>query len=152
MEDSLKWQAPEYNHYERSTDWFWAVGIITVCIVALAFFFGNALFGILILLSAIILVSFVFRVPQDIEYTINARGITVGKVLHPYLTLEAYWLETRTGEPKLILKSKKALQPFIIIPVHEESADEIAAVLRQFLEEKELQEPVSHKVMEYLGF
>jgi len=152
MEDSLKWQAPEYNHYERSTDWFWAVGIITVCIVALAFFFGNALFGVLILLSAIILVSFVFRVPQDIEYTINARGITVGKVLHPYLTLEAYWLETRTGEPKLILKSKKALQPFIIIPVHEESADEIAAVLRQFLEEKELQEPVSHKVMEYLGF
>jgi hypothetical protein len=72
--------------------------------------------------------------------------------LHPYLTLEAFWVETRGGEPKLILKSKKAMMPFIIIPVHEESADEVADVLRQFIEEKELAEPASHKVMEYLGF
>jgi hypothetical protein len=152
MEDSLKWQAPEYHHYERSPDWFWAVGIITVCISALAFFFHNGLFGILILLSAGVLIFYVLRAPQDVEYEINKRGVVVGKELHPYLTLEAFWLETRHGEPKIILKSKKAILPYIIIPVHEESADEIGDALRQFLEEKELTEPASHKVMEYLGF
>jgi len=152
MEDSLKWQAPEYNHYQRSTDWFWAVGIITICIAILAFVFDNALFGILILLSAGILISYVVRVPQDIDYEINNRGIIVGKVLYPYLTIDSFWVETRTDEPKVILKSKKAIMPFIIIPVHNESADEVAAVLRQFLEEKELHEPSSHKLMEYLGF
>ena len=76
----------------------------------------------------------------------------VNKELHPYLTIEAFWIETRHGEPKIILKSKKAIQPYIIIPVHNDSADEIATVLREFLEEKELQEPTAHKVMEYLGF
>jgi hypothetical protein len=150
---SLKWSAPEYHHYERTTDWFWAVGIITISIAVLAFFFHNALFGILILLSAAILISFVFQTPREIEYEINNRGITVGKDLHPYLTLESFWIETRGGgEPRLILRSKKTFMPYIIIPVHDESADEIANVLRNFIEEKEMHEPSAHKVMEYLGF
>ena len=153
MQDSLKWQAPEYHHYERSTDWFWAVGIITICIAVLAFIFNNALFGILILLSAGILVFYALRTPEDVEYEINKRGIMVGKELHPYMTLEAFWIETRNNiEPKIILKSKKSFLPYIIIPVHNDSADEVADVLRNFLEEKELSEPSAHKVMEYLGF
>jgi hypothetical protein len=148
----LTWQAPEYHHYQRSPDWFWAVGIIVISVAILAFVFHNALFGILILLSAGVLIFFILRPPQDVNYEINKKGIVIGNDLHPYLTLEAFWLENRIGEPKLILKSKKTIMPFMIIPVHEDSVDEIGAVLREFLEEKELQEPVSHKVMEYLGF
>lgn len=149
---SLTWSAPEYHHYQKSNDWYWAVGIITLSITTLAFFFHNALFGILVLLSAGILVFYAIRVPGNVDYEINNRGIMVNKELHPYLTIEAFWIETRHGEPKIILKSKKAIQPYIIIPVHNDSADEIATVLREFLEEKELQEPTAHKVMEYLGF
>jgi hypothetical protein len=149
---SLKWSAPEYHHYERSTDWFWAVGIIAVSIAVLSFFFNNALFGILILLSAGILIFYVLRVPSEVQYEINQRGIMINNDLYPYLTLEAFWLETRHGEPKIILKSKKAIQPFIIIPVHDDSADEVSVALRENLEEKEMAEPAAHKVMEYLGF
>lgn len=152
MQDSLKWSAPEYNHYQRSTDWFWAVGIITICISVLAFVFNNALFGVLILLSAGILIFYTLRPPEEVEYEINQKGIIVGKELHPYLTIEAFWVENRGVEPKIILKSKKAIMPYIIIPIHADDADEMAAVLREFLEEKELAEPSSHKVMEYLGF
>ena len=152
MDESLKWQAPEYHHYQRSKDWFWAVGIIVISIAALSFFFNNALFGILILLSAGILIFYTIREPQEIEYEINRRGIMVGKELYPYLTIESFWIETRGTEPKIILKSKKAVMPYIIIPLHEDSVDEVANVLSQFIEEKELQEPASHKVMEYLGF
>jgi hypothetical protein len=148
----LKWQAPEYHHYQRSTDWFWAVGIITISIAVLAFIFHNALFGILILISASILIFFVLRQPEDIEYEISKKGITIGKELHPYLTLESFWVENRTAEPKIILHSKKALMPYLIIPIHEDDADEMEMVLREFLEEKELVEPTSHKIMEYLGF
>jgi hypothetical protein len=148
----LRWQAPEYQHYQRSTDWFWAVGIIAISISILAFFFHNALFGILILLAAAILVFYTVREPENVDYEINKRGIMVNKDLHPYLTLEAFWIETRTGEPKIILHSKKALMPYIIIPLHNDDVDEVADVLREFLEEKELAEPTSHKIMEYLGF
>lgn len=149
---SLTWQAPEYNHYQRTTDWFWAVGIITLSIAVLAFIYNNALFGILILISAGILVFYAVREPGVINYEINQRGIMIDKDLHPYLTIESFWIETRHGEPKIILKSKKNLLPYIIIPLHEESVDDVSNVLSEFLEEKELQEPVSHKIMEYLGF
>jgi hypothetical protein len=153
MEDSLKWQAPEYNHYQRSNDWFWAVGIITLCIAILAFIFNNALFGILILLSAIILVYYAVRVPQNVDYEINNRGIKINKELHPYITIDSFWIETRNNiEPKIILKMKKSFTLYITIPVHDDSADMVATVLREFLEEKELSEPAAHKIMEYLGF
>ena len=148
----LVWQAPEYHHYQRSNDWFWAVGVITISIAILAFVFGNALFGILILLSASILIFFVIREPENVTYEINKRGVMINKELHPYLTLESFWIETRTGDPKIILKSKKMVMPYIIIPIHNDDVDEMAAVLSEFLEEKEAQEPNSHKIMEYLGF
>ncbi len=96
--------------------------------------------------------SFTIRIPQNIEYEINQRGIIINNDLHPYTTLEAFWIELRFTEPKIILKSKKALLPYLIIPIHEDDIDEIFAVLNEFLEEKELAEPASHKVMEYLGF
>ena len=149
---SLTWQAPEYHHYKRSPDWFWAVGIIVVCITILAFVYNNALFGILILLSSAILVFFTLREPDIVEYEINNRGIVIGKDLHPYISIESFWIETRHGQPKIILKSKKSMTPLLAIPLHEESVDEVFNVLNDFLEEKELQEPFSHKIMEYLGF
>ena len=149
---SLKWQAAEYHHYKRSNDWFWAVGIIVISVATLAFFFHNVLFGILILLSAAILIYFVIREPQNVDYEINKRGVMVGKELHPYLTIESFWIETRAHDPKIIIKSKKTLMPYIIIPVHEESIDEIHNMLSKKLEEREMHEPASHKVMEYLGF
>lgn len=149
---SITWQAPEYFHYQRSNDWFWAVGIITICISILSFIYDNALFGILVLLAAAILIFYTLREPEMVSYEINTRGIKINKELHPYITIESYWLEVRHGEPKLILKSKRNVLPFIVIPVHEDSVDDIDNVLNNFLEEKELQEPSSHKVMEYLGF
>jgi hypothetical protein len=148
----FNWQAPEYNHYQRSTDWFWAVGIITICISILAFVFHNGLFGILILLSAGILISYAVRKPSVIDYEINQRGIVINKDLHPYLTIDSFWIETREGNPKIILKTKKSVMPYIIIPIHDNDVDEMSAVLHNFLEEKEMHEPTSHKVMEYLGF
>jgi len=149
---SLKWQAPEYHSYERSVDWFWAVGIITLCIVILSFVYNNSLFGILILLSAIILVYFVKREPEMVTYEITQRGVLINDEFHPYQTLESFWLELQMGEPKLILKSKKTLQQLIMIPIEKNNPDEIHGLLSDYLTEAILTEPASHKVMEYLGF
>lgn len=148
----ITWEAPEYFHYKRSNDWFWAVGIITVCISVLAFIFNNSLFGVMIIIAAIILVYFAIREPEMVKYAINNRGVKINKTLHPFITLESYWLEVRHGEPKLILKSKKNIQPYFVIPVHEDDVNDLDIILNEFIEEKELQEPTSHKVMEYLGF
>jgi hypothetical protein len=41
---------------EKSNDWFWAVGIITLTAAALAFIFGNIIFGIFIIVGVFSLV------------------------------------------------------------------------------------------------
>jgi len=48
----IEWDAHEYEHRERSPDWFWAVGIISVSVAVAAVIFGNIIFGILVIIAA----------------------------------------------------------------------------------------------------
>lgn len=150
MDDLFVWSAPEYLHYKRSTDWFWAVGIIFISLITLAFFFNNSLLAILIIISAIILISFVIREPDIIQYKINKNGISINEKLIYFVNIEAFWIEIR--EEKLILKVKNDFTPYIIIPIHKDSISDINLYLRNFIEEKELKEPLFYKIIEYLGF
>ena len=42
----IEWDAHEYEHKERSADWFWAVGIISVSMAVAAIIFGIFFFHI----------------------------------------------------------------------------------------------------------
>ena len=41
MKPLIEWDAPEHHYVEKTADWYWAVGIITLTAAALAFIFGN---------------------------------------------------------------------------------------------------------------
>ncbi|MBP7831690.1 MAG: hypothetical protein KA028_01585, partial [Candidatus Pacebacteria bacterium] len=60
----LTWIMPA-SHKERSVDWFWAIGIITLVGAGTAFFVNNALFGIFILLGGGLLFYTNLNKPND---------------------------------------------------------------------------------------
>ncbi len=57
-------------------------------------------------------------------------------------------------EDKLILKSRKPLSPFMIIPFDstETSAESLRDYLLDYLNEEELEEPLYQIIMEWFGF
>ena len=48
----ISWEVPAYEHRPKTSDWYWALGIIAVSGSVAAFFLGNFLFGVLILVVA----------------------------------------------------------------------------------------------------
>ncbi len=152
----LKWWAHEYDHYERSSDWYWGVAIFTLTIVALSIIFNNFLFGVLVLVSVFTLMLYAHRKPQLVEYEINKKGIRVHDTIYIYSNIESFWVDSHVEHdaPKLILRSSKMIMPIIVIPIQTEHVhpDDIHSYLIEFLPEEEHHEPLSHKLIEFVGF
>ena len=39
----ISWNAPEHYHVEKTNDWYWAVGIITLALAVVCIMFGQVL-------------------------------------------------------------------------------------------------------------
>lgn len=149
----IEWDAHEYEHKERSSDWFWAVGIITFAVALVSVIFGNIIFAVLIITAAFALALFINRPPETLHVVIDEKGVTRGKIRYPYDSLISFWVDVEHPHKKIILRSNKLLMPLIIVPLGEETEPEmVEEALSKFLEEEYHSLPFIEKFLEYLGF
>lgn len=151
----IQWRAHEYEHKEKSADWFWVLAIVAITGVITAIILKNILFAILIIVGTLTLALYAIRKPNLTHFEINNRGIRIDNSLHPYISLDSFWVIDTEEErvSTLIIKSSKTLMPYIIIPLDNSvSSFEIRECLLTYLDEEEYEEPLSYKFMDYLGF
>lgn len=150
---AITWEAPEHHHFEKSNDWFWVLGIVAISGALAAFFLGNFLFAIVILIGAGSMALLANREPQVIKFSVTTRGIRLGERLYPYSTMESFCLDEENPlGPQLLLKSKRLYMPLLILPVPPDHIDDIDDLLIDRLPEEDLEEPFAHKVLEFFGF
>lgn len=150
---AIQWEAPEHRHIEKTSDWYWAVSIIAIAAAVVSMIFEDVLFGVVILLAASTMILFGHRHPKMMPFEINMRGVRCGTDLYLFPSLESFTIdEENHAGPQLILKSKHYFMPLIIIPLPEEYIDEIDALLSAKLPEEHLEEPLSHRLLEFFGF
>lgn len=152
MKTPITWQAPEYYYREKSADWYWAVGIISVSAAATAIILENVLFGLLLIIGAFSLMIYASRRPEIIDIEINEKGVRMGRVFYPFANLDSFWVEENHSYPKILLRSKKVLVSHIIVHLENENPEDVREFLREHLPEVEQSESLAHTLMEYLGF
>ena len=152
-EYKIEWQAPEYFHTEKGADWYWALSIIGLALIIVSVIMENYLFSVLLLISFLAIVLHAQKTPANIDYEINKNGIIIGENFYSYANLESFKVNVENSNPpRLLLKSRKTFQTLLTINLLDVDPDEISNYLAYFLPEDELSEPLSHRVMEYLGF
>lgn len=146
------WEAYEHHHFERGSEWFWVLGILTVTGSLAAILLGNSLLGILIALGGALVALLGTRGPKIISYAVTQRGLRIDEMLYPYTTLECFCIteESHLG-PQLLVKSEKMFMPLLILPLPEDLQDEIEAIIAERLPEQHLEEPFAHKVLEFFN-
>ncbi|MEK7194555.1 MAG: hypothetical protein AAB660_02610 [Patescibacteria group bacterium] len=150
---TLEWEAHDYEHKERSSDWFWAAGIVTLAIAFASIIFGNIIFGVLILVSAVSLALFINRPPENIHASVTDKGIQREKTFYPFETLESFWIDIEHPHNKIILRSKKMFMPLILVPLGTNiNAEQLHTHLEKHLKEEYHSLPFVEKILEYLGF
>jgi hypothetical protein len=155
QQNKIAWQTHDNFHNGKKTnDWFWGLWIIIAGGIILSFYFGNVLFGIILLLFAITAGLMANKKPELLQVEITRKGVKINDLLFPYSTLESFWVDDGEVHDKVLLKSTKAMQPFIVIPFDSTETDPelIRDYLLDYLDEEELEEPFLQKLMETLGF
>ncbi|MDB5259714.1 MAG: protein of unknown function with transrane region [Candidatus Taylorbacteria bacterium] len=148
----ISWHALEHHHTEKTSDWYWSVGIIAATAAALAFIFGNVIFGILIIVGTTALLLASSKHPRLMYCEINDRGVVMGDILYPFLTLESFWIDPHQHPSKILIKSQKVFMPYITVHIDDVDPEEVREVLLNYIAETQHHEPLTQKILEYLGF
>jgi hypothetical protein len=152
-EARLLWHAPTHEGTPRSTDWFWALGIVALSGAILSVLLGNILLAIIILLGAFMLGLLAARPPRDCEVELSPAGVRIDHSLYPYRSLRSFWVAEEEGRlPHLILSTSSLIDPQLVIPVLHDDAMRVREYLRPRLKEEEQQESFFSRVGEALGF
>lgn len=148
----ISWNAPTHLHVEKRSDWYWAVGIITLAIAAVCFMFSEVITGIFVIAAAFTLVIHASKPPEIIYHEINDRGIITKNTLYPFVSLESFWIPHDHNQNKIILKSRKFFMPLIVLYIDEVDPEAIREVLLKYIGETEHREPLLKGILEWLGF
>jgi hypothetical protein len=149
----LEWTALEYEEKERGNDWFWALGVIVVASSIASFIYSNYFFGLLLIIGGILLGTFAVKKPDLVFYELNEKGLKIKNRLYPYENIKAFWVKKDTEKPVLFIKSERLFMPIISMPIKQNLTEEIQKLmLSNDILEEEMQEHVSEKIMDSLGF
>jgi len=149
----LRWSGYEHEHIERGSDWFIALGVVTLCIAVVAILLNDALFAILVIMAAIIIAMLANIPPAITEFEISRRGIRVGRNLHRYEEIISFWVEDENeAAPMLLVDTTKIMSPNLVIPLEGVDAEEVRSFLKHHATEVPMKEPIAHKILEFFGF
>ncbi len=150
--ENINWTLPEYEHREKTNDWYWALGVVVVCGSIASVMYENYLFAALLVIGGIMMGYFASQTPEMIDYEVNNKGFKLKDHTYPYKKIKSFFVG---GEKNLYLfiKIDRIFLPVIYVPIEKHLAEMIREkFLSQNVVEEEMKEHPSEKMMEMIGF
>ena len=149
----IKWKAPEHHYFEKTIEWFLILFIIAGSITFSAFYLGNTLLGLLVIIATVMIVVIAVRKPRMVPYSISVRGIRVGGTFYATQSLTEYSIdEDHRNGPHLLAVTNRMLAPMLVIPIPQELVDDIELILSERVPEGDLHEPLYNVLLEIFRF
>lgn len=137
----LAWQALKFESTPKSMLWYIIVFVILVSLVAIGLFSDNFPLAILAILTGLILYLFEKKESQSFKFGITTEGVFAQDRIYKFSSLDNFWIFYKpNGKKELSLKSKKALIPYIQIPLGNVDPSALRELLLDFIPEVEHEE------------
>lgn len=148
-----EWDAVEFAHREKSTDWYWGLGIaiLTGCILSLIA--HNYLLAVLLMIGGILLSIYANDRPRSVHVELSARGIKMNDALYTYETLKSFWMyQDHQNHNRLIIVTGRPVMPERIVTLPDTiSPLELRNHLLKFMEEKETKPSIIDVLVDAIG-
>jgi hypothetical protein len=153
-EFSISWQAPEFYYYEKTSDWYWVLGIICIGIVVASILLKNFLFAVLVFFAGFSIALYGAKRPRMINFSINERGVVVdNKQVYPYENIKSFWIEYNPPfQQELLIELKKSMTPKIAIILNDVDPEEIKKYLLKHIKEEKISESLPVIISRILKF
>jgi hypothetical protein len=147
------WEATEFEHREKSVDWYWALGIATVTGIILSVIGHNYFLAILLALGGLMLGFYANDKPRPVHVELSSRGIKLNEDLYTHETLQSFWIYTdHRGRKQLIIVTGRPVLPQRIVTLPSDiPANIIRQYLMAFVEEKETRPSAVDILAESIG-
>ncbi len=150
--DKIEWSAPEYKHEEKSMDFIWTIGLASIVACIIAIWLHNYLFSIFIFISGCSLILFSIRHPQEITFSIETDGFSMGKDTYTWKKIKGFNIKKENNNVNLLIELDKYLLPVYTVPLPLELVEKIRESLIKVIPNIELEESKSMKFVEKIGF
>jgi hypothetical protein len=151
QEQGLSWQINTHEHKERSADWYWALGLLSLAGAGLSIFFGNVLLAVILLLGGGSLGFLVARGPREHQVTLNQKGITLDGTLYSFKNIGSFWVE-EGPTPRLLVSTSGILHPQLVVPLLSSArAMSVRSYLKRFAPEVEQHPHIGEHLAELFG-
>lgn len=116
--EQISWSFPDYQKPARSRQWYIWTSILFFAMLAYAIFTANFLFGLIIIMAAVILFINNNKKPAEIKLTLSIDGVDIQSHHYDFKEIEKFWLLYEPPEVKnLYLSFKSSLRPTLSIPL-----------------------------------
>ena len=89
---NLNWSTMEYEYKERSTDWYWALGIIILAGSITSIILHNYFFAILLILGGGCIIMFSIKKPEMVIYELNEKGLKINNQLYEFIKIKSFFV------------------------------------------------------------
>ena len=149
----ISWEAEEYGYTPKTKDWYWAVFILTIALVVVAYFLSNFLFGVFVLIAGFTVALYGAKRPRRVTFSLLPQGIQIDQRIYSYRSLKSFWVHYDPPHKKEIsIVSKKMLVPRIDLPLGDIDPNAVREILIKFLRETEHHESLPNNIAKHLGF
>jgi len=149
----IHWNAPEFEHKEKTNDWYWTVGVIAVILSAWRFWVGDYMLAIFIVMAGLCLIMLGGHKPEQIDILIDEEGVVIGHKSYLWSNLLGYDMVSAGGKVTLILETNAKLVPVITLNIPSDiDPDEVNAIISEHVEVKDLQPSRSQAIFGFFGF
>lgn len=133
----LEWQAKEFEHYDRSSGWYFTLFAVGLLLIAYEIYLRDWFGAITLLILAAFVYFFSKMKPRVINVVITDKAIEADRARFTYNNIRTFWISEFEGLRSLHFETTAYLNRFITIMLDDQNPDEVREVLKRFLPETE---------------
>ena len=131
---AVTWTAAEFIEHQRGSNWYVALGAISVGLAGLVYLIGRDLFAsITILVVGGLVGVFASRKPKEASYELDDSGLKIEQKLYPYRLFQSFSVIHEDGIGLISLQPVKRFMPEVTVYYHDQDETKIVGVLGQHL-------------------
>ncbi len=153
------WEEYHYVHFEKSAEWKWSVGIVSVTIALVAFMVASITFGFLILIATSVLLIHALQAPKMLRFEINQSGVRIDQERWAFSDLHSFYIEDNREyhtHSRVLFRTENTFSPLLVLPLplttDQDDLHDIRTELLKHTPEEKLTESVFQRMLEYFGF
>jgi len=132
----INWKFPEFQNPERNKKWYFWATVIGAILLLLSILMHNFLFGLIVILVAVVIFAHAQREEGEIEFGITDDGLVVGEKFFSFKELKHFWIVYEPPKIKnLYFEFKNSIRPRLTIPLQDANPVKVREILKQFIEE-----------------